>query len=75
MQSSRSDKENLNVGQFGMTETDCNHDDVDLGGDLNLRLVQSISSDRSVAENVNVGQSDFSTKGEVDCNQNDEVDR
>ena len=34
-----------------------------------------IRSDRSVAENVNVGQSDFSTKGEVDCNQNDEVDR
>ena len=57
-----------------LPEADCNHDDVDLGGDLNLRLVQSISSDRSVAENVNVGQSDFSTKGEVDCNH-DEVDQ
>ena len=57
-----------------LPEADCNHDDVDLGGDLNLRLVQSISSDRSVAENVNVGQSDFSTKGQVDCNC-DEVDQ
>ena len=33
MQSIRSDKENLNVGQFDLPEADCNHDDVDLGGD------------------------------------------
>ena len=33
MQSIRSDKENLNVGQFDLPEADCDHDDVDLGGD------------------------------------------